>query len=147
MTHIEAELVNRFVKQCNSIFDRLTDTIPQGKKEEVYKARDAVAIQWNGCINGECSIANFEKALSAWATIQLEVIDLARPAPKLKRQYKTRLTKMQEDFVDYYRRGCSAAKAARQAGYSPRTARQVGYELLRKPHIARLLPVQLNKLT
>jgi len=45
------------------------------------------------------------------------------------------LSQKRELFVEYYLEDLNAARAARKAGYSERTARQQGYELLTKPDI------------
>jgi phage terminase small subunit len=46
------------------------------------------------------------------------------------------LTPKQELFVAEYLKDLNATQAAIRAGYSPDTAHQIGYELLRKPEIA-----------
>ncbi|MFC1729934.1 terminase small subunit [candidate division KSB1 bacterium] len=49
---------------------------------------------------------------------------------------RQRLTPKQQLFRDeYIRAGFNAAKAARRAGYSERTAKQIGYENLTKPYL------------
>ena len=48
---------------------------------------------------------------------------------------KNTLTPRQERFVQEYVSCLNATKAAIQAGYSPRTARQIGSENLTKPNI------------
>ena len=48
-----------------------------------------------------------------------------------------RLTPKQERFVQEYVDCLNATKAAIAAGYSRRTARQIGYENLTKPYIRR----------
>ena len=45
------------------------------------------------------------------------------------------LTDKQRRFVDFYLTSLNATEAAKKAGYSPRTAHQMGYENLRKPDI------------
>lgn len=45
------------------------------------------------------------------------------------------LTAKEEAFCNAYLLELNAAKAARLAGYSPHTAREIGYENLTKPHI------------
>jgi hypothetical protein len=147
MTKTEQELAQGYVRKTQDIFDQLMEQAPENRKEWVKELWAKLIDAWNGVLLGNGAMYEFETALSIWSDLQLEVINLVRPAPKPKRQYKTRLTKMQDDFVDYYKQGASAAAAARKAGYSPKVARQIGYENLRKPHIARLLPVNLNKLT
>lgn len=46
-----------------------------------------------------------------------------------------KLTEKQKRFCDYYIETGNAAEAARLAGYSKRTARQMGQENLTKPYI------------
>jgi phage terminase small subunit len=46
------------------------------------------------------------------------------------------LTEKQKRFIDEYLNNPNAAEAARKAGYSARTARDIGAENLAKPHIA-----------
>ena len=48
---------------------------------------------------------------------------------------KKRLTPREQAFISYYLIDPNATQAARLAGYSPKTARQIGYENLTKPHI------------
>lgn len=45
------------------------------------------------------------------------------------------LNKRQKDFVNYYLISWNATEAAKQAGYSEKTAASMGYENLRKPEI------------
>lgn len=46
-----------------------------------------------------------------------------------------KLTPKQQIFVTEYLKDLNATQAAIRAGYSPRTAAEMGYENLRKPHI------------
>lgn len=48
-----------------------------------------------------------------------------------------KLTPKQERFVQEYMVDLNAAAAARRAGYSPKNADRIAYELLEKPHIKR----------
>ncbi len=49
-----------------------------------------------------------------------------------------KLTNKQEDFCQHYvANGSNAAKAAISAGYPKKAAKEVGYENLTKPHIAK----------
>ena len=74
---------------------------------------------------------------------------LARPVHKAPRRQahgasrpsKTRkeLTPKQAAFAREYRIDLSATQAAIRAGYSPKTARVIGYENLIKPHIRELI--------
>ena len=54
-------------------------------------------------------------------------------------------TRKQQVFIDEYLKTFSAAKAARQAGYSPKTAREQGYDLLRLPHISSQIEARLDE--
>lgn len=49
------------------------------------------------------------------------------------------LNDRQKKFCEYYVSCGNAAEAARKAGYSERTARHQGYDLLTKPHIAQYI--------
>lgn len=46
------------------------------------------------------------------------------------------LSMKQERFIDEYMKSCNATQAAIRAGYSERTAHQIGYQLLRNSNIA-----------
>ena len=46
-----------------------------------------------------------------------------------------KLTPKQKAFADYYIELGNATEAAIRAGYSKKTAKEVGYENLTKPHI------------
>lgn len=46
-----------------------------------------------------------------------------------------RLTRKQQRFVEEYLIDLNAAQAAIRAGYSAKTAKEIGYELLTKPHV------------
>ncbi|MDR3473356.1 MAG: terminase small subunit [Devosia sp.] len=48
---------------------------------------------------------------------------------------KTGLTARQRRFVDEYLIDLNATQAAVRAGYSPKTAEQLGYQLLQKPSV------------
>ena len=50
-----------------------------------------------------------------------------------------RLTAKQERFVEEYLVDLNATQAAKRAGYSERTATEIGYENLRKPHLQEAL--------
>jgi len=54
------------------------------------------------------------------------------------------MTKMQLRFIEEYLDCLNATEAARRAGYSPRTAHQVAYENMRKPHIRRVIQKAIN---
>lgn len=51
----------------------------------------------------------------------------------------TELTRKQQMFVSEYLRDMNATAAAIRAGYSPRTARQIGAENLSKPYISQAI--------
>ena len=59
---------------------------------------------------------------------------------------RTSLTEKQRRFVDYYIQTANATKAAKLAGYSPKTAYSIGEENLRKPEIQRAIEKRLKKL-
>lgn len=68
------------------------------------------------------------------------------PVPRLQDEYG--LTELQARFVhEYPACGFNASEAARRAGYSEKTAPEIGYENLTKPHIQRALSEYLEKLT
>lgn len=56
---------------------------------------------------------------------------------------KPKLTRKQQVFVDEYLRCFNAAEAARRAGYSVKTAREQGYDLLKLPHISSQIETRL----
>ena len=58
-----------------------------------------------------------------------------------------KLTTKQTRFVEEYVVDFNAAGAARRAGYSQKTATEIGAENLRKPHIARALQAKQTRLT
>lgn len=49
---------------------------------------------------------------------------------------KRKLTKKQQIFVEEYVKDPNATKAAKKAKYSEKTAKEMGYENLTKPHVA-----------
>lgn len=57
-----------------------------------------------------------------------------------------KMTERQRRFVDYYIETGNAAAAAREAGYSRKNARIIGWQLARKPHIRRILARRLQEL-
>lgn len=57
-----------------------------------------------------------------------------------------KLTEKQKAFADVYIRTLNAAEAAREAGYSPNCAREMGYENLTKPHIKAYIDKRLQEL-
>ena len=48
---------------------------------------------------------------------------------------KPKLTAKQKRFIDFYLQHYNAARAAREAGYSEKSAKEIGNENLTKPHI------------
>ena len=59
---------------------------------------------------------------------------------------KNKITKKQKDFVRaYLKNGHNATAAAREAGYSSKTARQIAAENLSKPYIAQFLDEESKK--
>lgn len=59
---------------------------------------------------------------------------------------KRKLTLKQQKFADEYIKSGNAADAARQAGYSARTARSVGQENLTKPDIKNYIDDQMAEM-
>lgn len=56
------------------------------------------------------------------------------------------MTKKQKRFADEYLIDCNATQAAIRAGYSAKTARQIGQENLTKPDIKNYIDEQLDKM-
>lgn len=56
------------------------------------------------------------------------------------------MTKKQKRFADEYLIDCNATQAAIRAGYSEKTARQIGQENLSKPDIRNYIDEQLAKM-
>ena len=56
------------------------------------------------------------------------------------------LTLRQEKFIRFYLETGNGAEAARQAGYSPHTARVIAYENLLKPYIKKAIATKRNQL-
>lgn len=54
------------------------------------------------------------------------------------------MTKRQQIFIDRYYVHRTASRAAIEAGYSERTARQLGYALLNKPKVRKAIEEKLN---
>lgn len=55
-------------------------------------------------------------------------------------------TRKQQHFIDAYIETGNAAAAAREAGYSRKNSRIIGWQLARKPHIRRILARRLREL-
>lgn len=49
------------------------------------------------------------------------------------------MTEKQKRFADYYLETANATEAAIRAGYSEKTAKEIGYENLMKPHIKKYI--------
>lgn len=56
------------------------------------------------------------------------------------------MTNKQKRFCDEYLIDCNATQAAIRAGYSPKTAKQIGQENLTKPDLRKYIDEQLKKL-
>ena len=56
------------------------------------------------------------------------------------------MTNKQKRFADEYLIDCNATQAAIRAGYSAKTARQIGQENLSKPDIKKYIDEQLEKM-
>ena len=56
-----------------------------------------------------------------------------------------KLTPKQKAFCDYYLKSCNATEAAIKAGYSKKTARQVGSENLSKPYINQYITERMKE--
>lgn len=57
-----------------------------------------------------------------------------------------KLTPKQKAFADYYIELGNATEAAIKAGYSKRTAKEVGYENLTKPHIKKYIEERMKQI-
>lgn len=58
----------------------------------------------------------------------------------------SKLTEKQKRFADYYIETGNATEAAMRAGYSKKTAKEMGYENLTKPHIKTYIDERLKEL-
>lgn len=56
-----------------------------------------------------------------------------------------KLNKRQKRFCDFYIETLNATQSAIDAGYSPKTARSIGYENLTKPYIQEYIQKHLKK--
>lgn len=59
---------------------------------------------------------------------------------------KKRLTNRERLFVEHYLVCWNASEAARKAGYSAKSAREIGYENLTKPHIAEAVEARIAQI-
>lgn len=59
---------------------------------------------------------------------------------------KKRLTSKERLFIEYYLACWNAAEAARKAGYSVKSAREIGHENLTKPHIAEAVEARIAQI-
>lgn len=57
-----------------------------------------------------------------------------------------KLTEKQKAFCDYYIESLNATESAKRAGYSEKTAKEVGYENLTKPHIKNYISKRLKEI-
>lgn len=59
------------------------------------------------------------------------------------------LSKMQHEFVVHYTSHPdavgNASKAAKMAGYSPKSAKELGYKLVHKPHVKKAIDKRLRR--
>ena len=58
-----------------------------------------------------------------------------------------KVTEKQKRFADYYLENSNATEAAIRAGYSEKTAKEMGYENLTKPHIKGYIDERLKELS
>lgn len=59
---------------------------------------------------------------------------------------KIKLTEKQKRFADYYIETGNATEAAIKAGYSRKTAKEMGYENLTKPHIKAYIDERIREM-
>lgn len=57
----------------------------------------------------------------------------------------SKLTEKQKAFADYYIKSLNAKESAIKAGYSEKTASEMGYENLNKPHIKNYIDERLGE--
>lgn len=70
---------------------------------------------------------------------------MAKEKEKKKINKKTKLTAMQDIFIQEYLKDLNATQAAIRAGYSENTAYSIGHENLKKPEIAEAIEKALQK--
>lgn len=58
---------------------------------------------------------------------------------------RRKLTEKETRFIDLYLKCLVAAEAAREAGYSIRTARSIAHELMKKPKIKSVIDAALEQ--
>jgi len=63
-----------------------------------------------------------------------------------QRMSRAKLSIKQQRFVQHYASLGNAAAAARQAGYKPKAAKEVGYENLTKPHVKAAVGQELARI-
>jgi Terminase small subunit len=68
------------------------------------------------------------------------------PLETIKRMRQAKLSLKQKRFVEGYAASGNGAEAAREAGYSAKTAYAISSENLRKPHIAQALEGELARI-
>lgn len=133
MTELEANLIREYTGFVAGVFSALMEEASEETRQKVRRAGEAVGNAFNDCVFGRASLAEFKKAISAWASLQLAAIEEARPKPKRKRARE--ITEKQRMFIDLYGRHLNASRAAREAGYSAKSARAIACENLKKPEI------------
>jgi hypothetical protein len=136
---IIGELVNNYISKVISIFNTLTESISVEERQMIKDLHNAVVARWNECFQGKIPIERFQESLDSWGVSQIEIVKLAfRPKSKAAKPRKPRerkLTAQQRWFIEHYLINQVGASAARDAGYSHRSARQTAYELLQNPLI------------
>jgi phage terminase small subunit len=72
-----------------------------------------------------------------------------RPVPDQarKRMASAQINRRQQKFVEEYANTLNSAEAARRAGYSPKTAKEMGHENLTKPHVKAAVEAEIARLT
>lgn len=61
------------------------------------------------------------------------------------RKRNNKLTERQKDFIKFYLDKWNGSRAARLAGYSARSAANIAYENMRKPHIRSIIDAYLEE--
>ncbi|MGA1876378.1 MAG: terminase small subunit [bacterium] len=97
--------------------------------DHLQKATDFLGQTFYEFQEGRISEGNYKEELMNWHRSQLEILQPKNP------ETKRSLTLRQKKFINAYRAHGNGSRAAREAGYSPRTARQAGSRNLKKPVI------------
>lgn len=100
-------------------------------REQLNKSFIPVFEAFFNSIHGKVTIEQVGKELIKWHKGLLKILE----GPEEKKA----LTEREKRFIIAYRLCGNASKAARQAGYSQRTARQIACRILKKPHIKKAL--------